>query len=142
MEAVEFHTGVEDTTRFTVRMLRKAYAQGQRVLVTAAAPFLESLSRQLWVAYEREFIAHVLVARSSAATARRTPLWLGAGVTAAAHEPLVVINVGAPAPADLARLQRLIEVVAADVDSATAARLRWRQYSAAGFQIKHTPGGL
>lgn len=126
---------------FTLRMLRKAYGQGQRVLVTAAAPLLDELSRQLWLSYEREFIAHVLVAGKGAALAHRTPLWLGTGVTAVENEPLVVVNLGASAPADPARLQRLIEVVAADVDSAAAGRLRWRQYIAAGFQIKHQKAG-
>ena len=139
VDAIEFHTGIADPVGFAVRMLRKAYRQGARVLVTAQPPTLENLSRQLWLAYSNEFIAHVVVARSKAAQAARTPLWLGASVTAASHEPVVVINLGAAAPADLLRLERLIEVVSVDADDAAAGRQRWRQYAAAGFSVNHTP---
>ncbi len=137
MDAIEFHTGITDPVGFTLRMLRKAYRQGARVLVTAPAPVLDKLSRQLWRAYEREFIAHVLVGRCRQGQAERTPLWLGTTVTAGSYEPVVVINVGADAPLEPSRLQRLIEVVSADDDEAAAGRLRWRQYKAAGLVVEH-----
>ena len=143
MEAIEFHTGIDDPVGFVVRLLRKAYRQGARVLVTAPAPMLDPISRQLWLSYEREFIAHVHVGRCQPGQAARTPLWLSTAVAAVEDEPVVVINVGAAAPADMARLQRLIEVVAADADSAAAGRQRWRQYKAAGYGVVHvnaTPG--
>ena len=141
MQAVEFHTGLEDAVGFAVRMLRKAYEQGARVLVTAPRPTLEQISRQLWLLYEREFVAHVLVARCSAGQAQRTPIWLGEQVTLASGEPTVVINVGAQAPAQPARLERLIEVVSVQADAATAGRQRWRQYRAEGLQISHSKAG-
>ncbi len=137
MEAIEFHTGIDDPVGFAVRLLRKAYRQRARVLVTAPAALLDQISRQLWLAHEREFIAHVRVGRGQPGQAARTPLWLSTAVAAAAHEPVVVINVGAAAPADVGRLQRLIEVVAADPDSAAEGRQRWRQYKTAGHGIVH-----
>ncbi len=137
MEAIEFHTGVDDPVGFAVRLLRKAYRQGARVLVTAHAPTLDLLSQQLWLAYEREFIAHVRVGRCRPEQLARTPLWLSVAVSGVENEPTVVINVGAPAPDDLTRLQRLIEVVSAQTDAAAEGRLRWRHYKSAGCSIAH-----
>lgn len=137
MHAVEFHTGIDDPVGFAARMLRKAYRQGARVMVTGAPATLEELSRHLWAAHEREFIVHVLAARCPAAQAARTPIWLGTSVAGVANEPDVVINIGAAAPADPGRLQRLIEVVAADAEAAAQGRQRWRHYKAAGFQVNH-----
>ncbi len=140
MEAVEFHTGIDDPASFTVRMLRKAYGQGTRVLVTAPASLLEQLSRLLWQEHEDEFLPHVFAARSNPGQLARTPIWLAAAVTAAEHEPRVLINVGAAAPDDPARLDRLIEVVSADADQANQGRQRWRFYKAAGWKLEHLTG--
>ena len=137
MEAIEFHTGIDDPVGFAVRLLRKAYRQRVRVLVTATAPVLDQISRQLWLAHEREFIAHVRVGCCLPGQAARTSLWLATAVAEVEHEPEVVINVGAAAPADVGRLQRLIEGVAADAEGAAEGRQRWRQYKAAGFGVTH-----
>jgi DNA polymerase III subunit chi len=141
MQAIEFHTGIDDPAGFTLRLLRKAYGQGARVLVTADAPMLEHLSRQLWLVYEREFVAHVVVARSRPPERARTPIWLASTVAHIEAEPRIVINVGMAAPADPARLDRLIEVVSSDVDLEAEGRERWRLYKAAGLQISHFKAG-
>lgn len=137
MDQVEFHTGIDDQADFVSRLLGKAYRQGARVLVTADDGLQERISRLLWAGNERDFIAHVRLARCTAAQAARTPLWLAPSAQNLPNEPVVVVNAGAPAPADLQRLQRLIEVVSADPDEAAAGRLRWRQYKAAGLQVHH-----
>jgi DNA polymerase-3 subunit chi len=49
----------------------------------------------------------------------------------------VVINVGAAAPIDPARLERLIEVVSAEDPDAAEGRQRWRSYKAAGLPLTH-----
>ncbi len=137
MQAVEFHTGVADPVTYTVRMLRKAYAQGTRVLVTAPAAELEHISRQLWVVYEHEFLAHVMADHCRPNQRARAPLWLAAQATAADDEPRVLINRGAAAPPDPARFERLIEVVSTQPEDAAAGRQRWRHYVAAGLQMQH-----
>ena len=58
MTQVEFHTGVADTVHFACRLLRKAYRQGERLLVTAPAHTLEALDRALWTFAAQEFIPH------------------------------------------------------------------------------------
>ena len=139
MQEVEFHTGVADRIGFACRLLRKAYRQGARVQVTAPAPVLAELDRALWVFEERDFVPHVRVPGSSAATAARTPIWLSAQAGGSGAPPLVV-NLGAQAPADLASVERLIEIVGNDPDDVDAGRARWRAYKAAGLEIKHHGG--
>ena len=143
MTDVEFHTGVADPVAYTCRLLRKAYRQGARVLVTAAGARLGELDRALWTFEERDFVPHVRVPGASAAVAARTPIWLASDAAAAegVGAPRLLVNVGAPAPADPGSLDRLIEVVADDADEADQGRARWRAYKAAGLAIRHHGGG-
>jgi DNA polymerase III subunit chi len=143
---VEFHTGVVDPVVFAARLLRKAYRQEVRVLVTAPEPELSRLDRLLWTDDERDFIAHARVSHMSAAMAMRTPLWLAAAhdepaqlaqPLEATHWPQVVVNLGADAPTEPQNLKRLIEVVGADPDQAARGRERWRAYKQLGFEIQH-----
>jgi DNA polymerase III subunit chi len=140
---VEFHTGVADRAGFACRLLRKAYRQGARVLVTAPVDVLGELDRLLWTFDERDFVPHVRIPGAAAAVAERTPIWLAADMqqaAAARGAPTVVLNLGADAPAALGAVDRLIEVVANDPDEADRGRSRWRAYKAAGLQIKHHGG--
>jgi DNA polymerase-3 subunit chi len=140
---VEFHTGVADRAGFACRLLRKAYRQGARVLVTAPADVLAEVDRLLWTLDERDFVPHVRIPGATAAVAGRTPIWLAADAQHAAATtcaPTVVLNLGAAAPAALDSVQRLIEVVSNDPDEADRGRSRWRAYKAAGLEIKHHGG--
>jgi DNA polymerase-3 subunit chi len=141
LEAVEFHTGVADGIGFACRLLRKAYRQGQPVLVTAPEPALSELDRALWTFEEREFLPHVRMPGAAAALAARTPIWLAESAEIDAAPPLLV-NLGAPAPRDVGRFERLIEIVSRDADEADQGRARWRAYRAIGLNITHHPAGV
>lgn len=143
MTEVEFHTGIADPVGFVCRLLRKAFRQGARVLVTAPPETLAALDRALWTFDERDFVPHVRLPAATAATAARTPIWLAsdAADAGASGAPRLVVNVGAEAPADAAALERLIEVVAADAEAVAGGRARWRGYRQAGLAIKHHGGG-
>lgn len=140
LKTVEFHTGVIDPVAFACRLLRKACRQGVRVLVTAPAPTLAALDAELWTFDERDFVPHVNVPGAAAAVAARTPIWLAARA-GGDGAPGVVVNLGAEAPAEVAALDRLIEVVGADPEQAEAGRSRWRTYKAAGLEIRHHAAG-
>ncbi len=134
---VEFHTGVGDRAGFACRLLRKAYRQGARVLVTAPPDMLAEIDRLLWTFDERDFVPHVRLPGPAAAVAARTPIWLAPQAGAAAGAPTLVLNLGADAPPDLGAVERLIEVVSSDPDDAERGRGRWRNYKAAGLAIRH-----
>jgi DNA polymerase III subunit chi len=143
---VEFHTGVIDPVVFAVRLLRKAYRRDVRVMVTALEPELSRLDRLLWTDDDHDFLAHARVSQMSAAMATRTPLWLAtdhnepaaqAQALEASQWPQVLVNLGAPAPAEPRSLKRLIEVVGADPEQAARGRERWRVYKQLGLEIQH-----
>lgn len=139
MTEVEFHTGVADPTGFACRLLRKACRQGVRVQVTAPQDVLNTLDRALWTQEERDFIPHVRMPGATEAVAARTPIWLTPQARRAgqAGAPRVLVNLGAPAPQDVQALDRLVEIVGAEPDDAAQGRERWRQYKAAGLNVKH-----
>jgi DNA polymerase III subunit chi len=136
---VEFHTHVEDPIAFACRLLRKAYRSGARAWVTAPPLVLAELDRSLWTFEERDFVPHARAPGASASVLARTPLWLGTQISTAVVQgaPRVLVNLGADAPAELAQVDRLIEIVAADVDAAQSGRERWRTYKEAGLRVVH-----
>lgn len=139
MTEVEFHTGVSDPLAFACRLLRKAYRQGARVLVTAPPGMLNALDRELWTFEERDFVPHLRMPGAEAAAAALTPIWLTHGAAAAglADAPRVWVNLDADAPTEPLTLERLIEVVSIEPDEAARGRERWRAYKALGLAIRH-----
>ena len=143
IQEVEFHTGVAEPLGFACRLLRKAYRQGVRTVVTAAPTDLAALDTLLWTFEERAFLPHVrLAAHSVPATAARSPIWLLDGGPAVLPEgaPTVLVNLGAAAPEApevMARLTRVIEVLGIEADALAAGRQRWRAYVARGLNITH-----
>lgn len=135
---VEFHTGVDDTVRFACRLLRKAYHRGARLLVRAPPQRLAELDRALWTFVEREFVPHLRFAAAGPRpkSAARTPIWLVDG-PAPEGAPPILVNLGADAPADVSRFERVIEIVSADAEDTRQARRRWRAYQEAGLPVTH-----
>jgi DNA polymerase III subunit chi len=138
MPKVEFHSGVADALNFACRLLRKAYGAGAAVLVTAPASTLQALDRELWVFAAHEFVPHLrLQPRAQAdAALRRTPIWLCDQVPEVPC-PAVLVNLGADAPAQPERFERIIEIVPVDAQERQRARARWRDYEARGWHIAH-----
>ena len=138
MPQVEFHSGVGDTLRFACRLLRKAWRQGSTVLVTAPAPTLQALDRELWIFETHEFVPHLRVRAGQTldVALRRTPIWLCEG-DAPRPCPKVLVNLGAGLQSELERFERIIEVVSTEAEERLLARTRWRDYEARGLSIKH-----
>jgi DNA polymerase-3 subunit chi len=139
---VEFHTGLEDPVGFACRLLRKAVRTGARVTCTAPPATLEALDRALWTFDERDFVPHVRLPGASAALTKRTPIWLSVDLALAvasepAHAERVLVNLGAEVVVAPGAFARVIELVGADAQAATAGRERWRRYKVAGVEIRH-----
>jgi DNA polymerase-3 subunit chi len=136
-DSVEFHTGLADPLGYGCRLVRKAYRQGFRVLVTAPAPTLAAFDRELWVFEEREFVPHQRARGVPAADAiARTPVWLceDAGT---ALDCRLLVNLGAPLPPDPDAFERVIELVSHEPDAAAGGRERWRRWKALGCEPVH-----
>jgi DNA polymerase-3 subunit chi len=141
MTGVAFHTGLAEPGLYACRLLRKAYRQGLRVLVSLPAERLTAFDRDLWAFDADDFVPHLRLDTSPSASAlARTPIWLADGALAPAG-PAVWVNLGADGPADPQRFERIVELVSTDETELRAARMRWRAYEAAGLQIvHHLPG--
>jgi DNA polymerase III subunit chi len=133
MTAVEFHTGIDDKVAYACRLLRKAYRKGVRLLVTGPAPLLATLDRDLWTFADRDFIPHLrLPPGPLPPAAARTPIWLVDGELPTSA-PGVLVNLGAAAPPEPTRFERIIEVISTDASDLQPGRERWRAYVAAGL---------
>jgi DNA polymerase-3 subunit chi len=142
---VEFHSGLAEPLLYACRLLRKACRQGARVAVTAPVSTLQALDRELWTFETDAFVPHRRVPSHRAASVaedalRRTPIWLCEGEVPADGPP-VLVNLGAAAPAEPARFERIVELVALEPDERRAARSRWREYEASGMNIEHHERG-
>ena len=106
MTQVEFHTGVADTVHFACRLLRKAYRQGETLLVTAPAPKLEALDRALWTFARMNSFRTVRMGADMPppAVVASTPIWLSEG-PAPTPCPPILVNLGAPMPTGIGCLQ-------------------------------------
>ncbi len=138
MPKVAFHTGLSDKLAYTCRLLRKAWRQGARVVVTGDAQTLGKLDSLLWTFEHEEFVPHVrLRAGERAAPAlARTPIWLADAadkLDAAALQASVLVNLGPQLVAGHEQFARVIEIVGDDAADAQLGRQRWRGYQAAGL---------
>ena len=141
MPQVEFHSGGAQPLNFACRLLRKACRQRVPVLVSAPAPTLDALDRELWTFEALEFLPHRRWREGQVADAalRRTPIWLCERVPPELSCPVLLNIDGAAAPSGGA-FERIIEIVATSADARQRGRLRWREYEARGWPIKHHAG--
>lgn len=139
---VAFHTGMADKLDHACRLLRKAYRQGARVVVTGDAAQLGRLDQALWTFEPQEFVPHARLRAGQAAGPRlaRTPIWfVDAGAEPPHHE--VLVNLGPEMAAGCERFGRVIELVAGDPDDRAAGQQRWRAHKAMGHTVVHAVKG-
>jgi DNA polymerase-3 subunit chi len=138
MAELAFHTGLTDKLGYTCRLLRKAYRQGAKVQVRGDGELLSRLDPLLWTFEQLEFVPHLRLRAGQKIDPElaRTPIWL-VDDAAQASEASVLVNLG-PLPADdVARFERVVELVGVDADERQAGRLRWRYYESLGLKPVH-----
>ena len=140
MTAVAFHTGLADKQAYTCRLLRKAWRQGLRVMVTGDAALLGRLDQALWLFEQEEFVPHLrlVVGAAPPKHAARTPVWLAEQALPSAGAS-VLVNLGSGFESGFGGFSRVIELVSTEADDVSAGRLRWRQYVAQGLTPVNLP---
>jgi len=138
MTRIDFHTNVGDPLAYACRLARKAYASGRSLVVLAEPARLAAFDEQLWTFAPLEFVPHCM---AKSALAQETPVVLAADLDDVPHHQ-VLVNLGAPVPAQFARFERLVEIVGSDGDDLAAGRERYRFYRDRGYAIEtHNQGG-
>jgi DNA polymerase-3 subunit chi len=131
---VEFHFNAPDKVGYAFRLLRKAWAKGAKVAVTAEPAFLRDLDTTLWTQEALDFLPHCL-STAAANIVEATPIVLCESARSSPHHD-VLVNLGAAVPEGFERFERLIEVVSMDEDDRAGARGRWQHYKSRGYDIK------
>ncbi|MBC8640155.1 DNA polymerase III subunit chi [Caballeronia sp. EK] len=138
MTRIDFHTNVGDPLAYACRLARKAYLSGKPLVVLAEPQRLAAFDEQLWTFQPLEFVPHCM---AKSPLAEDTPVVLTSNLDEAPHHQ-VLVNLGAPVPAQFARFERLVEIVGSEGDELAAGRERYRFYRDRGYVIEtHNQGG-
>lgn len=129
-----------DRLAFTCRVVEKAFVAGHRVHVAAQNPDQAGrLDELLWTFREGSFVPHCLASMRQADEPLTTPVTIGSTADAPDTQTDMLVNLGDMPTHDLSRFRRVAEIVAADSASKQAARERYRQYRAHGYELhSHT----
>jgi len=134
MTEIAFHFNVSDKLGYACRLLRKAYASGAQVAVTAEAEVLGELDQLLWSFSTTEFVPHCRPSDDNDSMLGRSVLLVDSPAACAHHG--VLVNLGMQVPAEFERFERFIEVVSQDNDERLGARARWKYYSDRGYSMQ------
>jgi DNA polymerase III subunit chi len=137
MTEVMFHLNVPDRLAYACRLLRKAYARGVKVAVSAPPATLSQLDRLLWTFEATDFVPHLHVAAGAAVAPHQqdTPIWLVANVEQSPHREALLV-LGDELVPGFESFERVIEVVPDDDVPRQAARKRWKHYADRGYALQ------
>ena len=137
MTRIDFHTNVPDKVAYACRLVRKAWAANNRVvLMTDDASQLAELNAAMWTFSATDFLPHVL---ADDALAAHTPILLTDNDEAElphTHKELLV-NLSRRAPRNVTQFARMIEVISSDEDDAAAGRKRYVAYKQQDYPLTH-----
>ena len=112
MTEVAFHFNAPDKLGYACRLLRKAVANGAKVVVTGDPALLRELDIALWTFSALDFVPHCHGATTAPAVVEASPVVLAESARVAPHQQ-VLVNLGAAVPDGFEGFERLIEVVTA-----------------------------
>lgn len=136
-EAVFYHLLRKPLEKALPELLEKSYERGWRVVVQAASEErVDALDAHLWTYRDDNFLPHG-TARDSEAAGQQPIL-----LTTADHNPngatVRFLIDGVPLPPDASAYDRLVLIFdGEDEDAVAAARLRWGEAKAQGFEVTY-----
>ena len=133
MSTAAFHFNVDNRLHYTCRLVRKAVAAGNRLVVTGPGDTLAQLDRDLWALSATEFLPHCHGSEPGP-LAHRSPVLLCESLDGVAVRD-VLINLAESVPVGAEGFERVIEVVTADPVERSQARLRWKHYAHVGMPL-------
>lgn len=141
MTRIDFHTNVPDKVAYACRLVRKAWAGNNRVvLMTDDAAQLAELDAAMWTFSATDFLPHVL---ADDALAAHTPILLTSDDEAElphTHKELLV-NLSRRAPSQMTQFARMIEVISSEEEDAAAGRKRYIAYKQQDYPLTHFVAG-
>ncbi len=135
MTDIAFHFGAPSKLNYACRLLRKAVGSGAKILVVADEATLHQLDADLWATSPTDFVAHCL-STADPFVQKQCPVVLVSQVNQVSLRQDVLVNLSDAIPEGFEGFERVIEVVSSDELDRDLARVRWRQYTERGYQIK------
>lgn len=145
MTRIDFAFGAPDRLRTACVVTRKRYLAGERVIAYCPNPQrLAQFDRLLWSFDAVSFVPHV---GAQDPLAMETPVLLSSDAPGALLDRLSasategqalpwLLNLDDDCAPDVERFERVMEIVSGDDADRQAARTRWRQYAAAGHDLR------
>lgn len=141
MTRIDFHTNVPDKVAYACRLVRKAWAANNRVvLLTDDSVQLAELNAAMWNFSATDYLPHVLVTDELAA---QTPILLTDSDEAElphTHKELLV-NLSRRSPRNVTQFARMIEVISSEEEDAAAGRKRYVAYKQQDYPLTHFVAG-
>lgn len=137
MSRIDFAFGAPDRLRMACEVAGKQFAAGRPLLVyTQDAARLAKFDSLLWGYSATAFIPHVM---ADDPLAVQTPILLSQAIT----DPFLLtrpgcwlLNLDLQIPPHAEQFERILEIVSGHDEDKRAARERWRQYQAAGHDVR------
>lgn len=135
-EILFYHLQRQPLERVLPQLLEKSVARGWRVVVQASSEErIEALDAQLWTYDDRSFLPHGTW-REAEAAAQPVLLTINDDNPNAAAVRFLIDN--APVPEDASGYERIVLLFNGDdADAVAAARERWTQVKAKGFEATY-----
>jgi len=139
MTRIDFHSNVSNQLDYACRLTRKALAAGCKLVVRHQDQGqLDEFDQLLWSFSAHDFLPHVSVQHSLAS---HTPVLLSlaseSGADNISGHNEILLNLSDKVPPDFDRFERMIEIVASDIEATQTGRERYRHYQQQGFQLNH-----
>jgi DNA polymerase-3 subunit chi len=138
-EILFYHLQRQPLDRVLPTLLEKSIERGWRVVVQAASQErIEALDAQLWTYRDDSFLPHGTAREGEAA---RQPILLTIHDDNPNGASVRFLIDGAPVPSDAAAYQRIVLLFdGEDADAVEAARARWSEAKAQGFDATYWQG--
>jgi len=139
MARIDFAFGATERIEQACLTTYRQYQAGQRLLIISTkTEALRKLDAMLWTRSDTSFVPHVW---SDDPLASSTAVVLaGTGhieeSIASASPGTWLLNLDDECPANLGRIERVLEIVSDDPQDKELARQRWRKYQTAGHLLK------
>lgn len=139
MTRIDFHTNIPDKLSYACRLARKAWASRARVVLLAEdAAQAQALDQALWTLSDTDFLPHVMAGDPLAA---HTPIIIAHSDEAELPHHDMLVNLTRATPAQLARFQRVFEIISTDESDAAAGRKRYVAYKQQSYPLTHFVAG-
>ena len=134
MTRIDFHSNVPHKLDYACRIVRKAVAAQQPVVVYCSdTTRLHAFDQALWTFSALDFLPHCYVHEPQAA---QTPVLLtSASDSPATHQ--VLINLDDHWPPFFSEFERLIEIVSTEETDRTQGRARYKFYRERGYALNN-----